>query len=632
MSDKSVLEKGSLDFFDSALMALYWMMNGEPLVAWDGTTEGIEADVLNRVGRNISDNSRWLRQRLLSEVQVKTFPHYSKCVKTDASGSYEASMKWSSVKINSQDLRTEYGFGEAIAINGKVCRIEHIWGTGSYNPLPIDGHPTTLWVSGYGGSVPSGSRVESGPVVESTMVYIPPFAIPSGSLISGSPCFPSQDLNLGGFWVDAYEDSIPTASPWTASASSSLHVPTSRQGVPPWCNLSYNAARQTAARRNINGRFGHLMNGYEWATILWLNVIFGADQKGSNYYGRDYGDSAVPDSYGIPDPTYGAALGLEFSGGAYRMNRLLTGSGPTKWAHNNRVPGISDFFGNVRELIDLTISSSLLTVYRHGRLVASAPSGGTEVSMRLDYIDGLQVTGSLTLANAVGATENVAFTDAENLGSKVLRFTTAPLGISYSVGDQGYIAETFLCMPSGSRGILYQWGMEEPIDGDVIRVNNVISNRTAGQEFLTGDILQVENEQMLVTAPSGMGGGAWTLYVERAYNGTTGTVHAIGTPVVVICPQMTNHPLTIPPYVGGSMVSFMTDAFLQGLLIPLLASSTEKDIFIAPAGSRAAIRGMKWSDGLGRSPYYLSFVKGFEDAPGTDVGFRVCIDEVIPNA
>jgi hypothetical protein len=632
MSDKSVLEKGSLDFFDSALMALYWMMNGEPLVAWDGTVEGVEADVLNRVGRHISDNSRWLRQRLLSEMQVKVFPHYSKCVKTDANGSYNISMKWSSVRINAQDLRAEYGFGEAIAINGKICRIEHIWGTGSYNPLPVDGHPTTLWVSGYEAIIPSGSRVESGPIVESAMVYIPPFTIPSGSLISGSPCYPSQDLNLGGFWMDAFEASMPNASLWSSPALSNIAVPASQQGVPPWCNVSYDAALQTAARRNINGRFGHLMNGYEWATILWLNLIFGADQKGSNYYGRDFGDAAVPDSYGIPDPTYGSNLGLEFSGGSYRMNRLLTGSGPNRWMHNNRIPGVSDFFGNVRELLDLTISSSLLTVYRHGRFVAPASAGGTAVSVRIDYIDGLQDTGSITLTNAAGATENVAFSDTENLGSKVFRFTTPPLTLNYAAGDFALIAETFLCMPSGSRGLLYQDDMHEPVDGDVIRVNNVISNRPAGQEFLTGDILQIGNEEMLVTAPSGTGGGTWLLYVERAYNGTTGTTHAIGTPVVAICPQMTNHPLTSPPYVGGTIASFMTDVFLQGLLIPTMASSTEKDIFIAPAGSRVAIRGIKWSDGAGRSPYYLSFTKGFADAPGLDVGFRVCIDEVMPNA
>src|SRR5581483_12346931 len=78
----------------------------------------------------------------------------------------------------------------------------------------------------------------------------------------------------------------------------------------------------------------------------------------------------------------------------------------------------------------------------------------------------------------------------------------------------------------------------------------------------TGDVIQVGNEQMLVTrAPTGSGGSA-TLPVTRHYNGTSAASHSSGTTVYRVPPQVGTAHVTLAP---GTYVMAGGGLFVCGL-------------------------------------------------------------------
>ena len=120
----------------------------------------------------------------------------------------------------------------------------------------------------------------------SQMVFIPKFTIPAGSFENGK--FPASDLNLGGFFIDKYQCSHKSATPFargigdnpTVAADSTDAVAVSQPGKVPWTHITQPNAAQACANRKINGVACHLVTMKEWATVCYLTKLLGHDIRG----------------------------------------------------------------------------------------------------------------------------------------------------------------------------------------------------------------------------------------------------------------------------------------------------------------------------------------------------------------
>lgn len=110
-------------------------------------------------------------------------------------------------------------------------------------------------------------------------------------------------------------------------------------GRDPKTHIDYDDAKSACTSK---GAGWHMMTMHEWAAIaIWCHAQ-GFIPRGNTDYGRahdakhEIGRRQDGDSPGISD---GAA-------------RILTGSGPASWRHNNDMGGIADLVGNVWEWQD----------------------------------------------------------------------------------------------------------------------------------------------------------------------------------------------------------------------------------------------------------------------------------------
>jgi len=98
----------------------------------------------------------------------------------------------------------------------------------------------------------------------------------------------------------------------------------------------------TALQYCANGGTGfHLVTNAEWAAIVLLckNLLM-FQPKGNNSYGRDSGDPATPEYYGVPAYMYDS-----------KIARVGAGTGLISWAHDGTPWGVFDLNGNVTEWV-----------------------------------------------------------------------------------------------------------------------------------------------------------------------------------------------------------------------------------------------------------------------------------------
>ncbi|NWK48412.1 hypothetical protein HYG90_04285 [Acinetobacter sp. SwsAc7] len=149
----------------------------------------------------------------------------------------------------------------------------------------------------------------------------------------------------------------------------------------------------TAVRSNGAGH--HLITSSEWGAISMLASKAGKEVQGNTYYGRSGLDAT---QYGRRVDGQSATAGIN---NTTQSNRILTGSGPVSFRHNNKYNGISDLVGNSGEFIaGLRIVNTELQVITNNN--AALPTAGLLNDGEWKAING--ATGELITPDGYGTT------------------------------------------------------------------------------------------------------------------------------------------------------------------------------------------------------------------------------------
>lgn len=367
------------------------------------------------------------------------------------------------------------------------------------------------------------------------MVWVPRFRVLPNTLVNNT--WPPVALELGGFYVDKYPCSHPTATPTargiaddpSVAVDSATDIAQSRPGVVGWTNITRVYAAIACANRKFAGKSCHLITPWEWGAILLL-MQSNPGLRGSNYQGRDVRDPDLWEYRGIADPT--------------NTDRCLVGTGPGSWAHNADPSGVVDLIGNIPEMVDMEVHATRYVHYLSATLV---DAGGILAA------DTAMVIGQPARIEQWPATDGLCVIRAEGLNTQeYIRYATLVdnedgtwtlTGCSRaqratSASDHGEGAEVelrsdYCLMPGGASGYVNNSGINN--DTDVTSVFEmrelVLGPGTEG--FEVGAVLDVDGERMLVTGDS-EAAGIHTLTVTRGYDGTAKAAHAAGLPLAVL--------------------------------------------------------------------------------------------------
>ena len=176
--------------------------------------------------------------------------------------------------------------------------------------------------------------------------------------------------------------------------------PVSLPNQVPCTSLSFSQSKTACASKRGSDTSGwHMMTNWEWSAVaLWTWKNWG-EPYGNNRWGN-----YVETSNLVQVGTGGARVDGVLAGTPTGNALTLTGSGPAMWRTNEAYNGISDFFGNGSEYVDLvkidSSSGSLMMAMTND--YTSAESSWTNLGI---YFDISGTPGSYTLA---GMTDNAA--------------------------------------------------------------------------------------------------------------------------------------------------------------------------------------------------------------------------------
>lgn len=452
----------------------------------------------------------------------------------------------------------------------------------------------------------------------SQMVFIPKFTIPAGSFENGK--FPASDLNLGGFFIDKYQCSHKSATPFargigdnpTVSADSTDAVAVSQPGKVPWTHITQPNAIQACANRKINGVACHLVTMKEWATVCYLTKLLGHDIRGNNNYGHDIRDANTWEKSAVADPT--------------QSGRTLTGTGPVSWSHNGSADGVFDIVGNVWEWMDFTITDGVYTHKKRSRINDSDGITAKDTTITLDsmeYGENWPSSGIIQIENEIISYGAI---DYQGNGKAVLSScvrgqlsTTAAIHADNTVVHQ---LTKYCITPGGATATIAN------SDGLSVSANAIVYtdlvNGPGNNGFAVGDTLQAGNEQMKVTAVVSN-----TLTVERGINGSTAVLHAKGTAVAKLSAQLSNASPANDAYQQGYLTTMRTENDLACMALPFSGNAQTNEykdgFWIRNHGVRAALRGARWGSGAGGR---AGFALGLDIAPSSwnfYIGFRAAL-------
>jgi len=137
----------------------------------------------------------------------------------------------------------------------------------------------------------------------------------------------------------------------------------------------------------------HLVTPYEWASVAYWCCMH-TQPKGNNDYGNNTGDSdSDGTTFGIRDPQTGY-----YTDG--KWDRVLTGTGPRTWSHNQQASGIWDLNGNVWDWVDLEVTGNGTTIV----ITTGFPGAGYSIPTSSNYINQLEDTDTTVKTMAIPKT------------------------------------------------------------------------------------------------------------------------------------------------------------------------------------------------------------------------------------
>jgi len=450
------------------------------------------------------------------------------------------------------------------------------------------------------------------------MVYVPKFTVPAGAFENGA--YPKHDLNLGGFFIDKYQCSHKKATAFsrgigegaTITSDNTTNIPVSLPGKVVWTQIDWTNAKQACANRKINGQACHLVTMKEWATVCLLTKLLGHDIRGNNNYGWDYRDAH--------DWAHGAMADSTQSG------RVLSGTGPVSWSHNGLASGIFDLVGNVCEWVDFIINDG---VYTHKKKALINDSDGiteADTTITLDTMesgDTWPTSGLVQIGDEVISYGTINY---QGNGRAVLsdckRAQQSTTAAAHADNVAVYQLTKYCVTPGGATAYIGNSAGLSTSDTAIVYTDIVKGPGTDG--FAVGDTLQVENEQMKVTAVVSN-----TLTVTRAVNGSHAATHAKGVAVAKVSTQMDNNDPSGDAWQYGHLTNMRTEQDLEWMALPSVANRQTdewKDGFwIRNHGVRAALRGGSWDLGANaRSGFALSLYE-LPSNRWIHIGFRAAL-------
>ncbi len=450
------------------------------------------------------------------------------------------------------------------------------------------------------------------------MVYVPKFTVPAGVFEGGA--FPKHDMNLGGFFMDKYQCSHKKATANSRgigagpsiTSDNTTDIPVSLPGKVAWTDIDWTNAKQACANRKINGEACHLVTMKEWATVCFLAKLMGHDIHGNNSNGHDYRDANDWAHNAVPDPV--------------QPGRVLTGTGPVSWSHNGQASGIFDLVGNVWEWMDFTITDG---VYTHKKKALINDSDGITAADATITIDTMENGDTWPESGLIQIEDEVISYSTINYqgnGKAVLSGCSRAQQSTKADAHADNVAVyqlTKYCITPGS-ATAYISNSSGLAASDTAIVYTDLINGPGNNGFAVGDTLQVENEQMTVTAITSN-----TLTVTRAVNGSAATTHAKGAAVTKVSTQMDNNDVAGDAWQYGHLTTMRTEQDLECMALPSLENRQTdewKDGFwIRTHGVRAALRGAAWYLGVDARSGFALCLSELPSHRWPDVGFRAAL-------